>query len=156
MQEIRRIEFAVTPGGITPTAPQPAGVQGEHNATMVVFRLDDTLAAGGYRCRIELVDAAGRYDATGLLEPANGEVSCLLPERWTRAGGTASVRLVLSVPEASDEGVMREQTVRSYAGRLTFAPRQDSGERYAALSALVRRAEEAAARAEAAAAQVGR
>ena len=152
MQAVRRIVFDVTPDGVTPAAPQPAGVQGEHNAAAVVFRLGAPLLEAGYRCRIEFVDGAGRYDVTGLLEPQAREVTCLLPERWTRAGGTASVRLRLSELQEAADGTAQEQTVCSYAGRLTFAPREDGGgQRYAALSALVYRAEAAAARAEAAA-----
>ena len=154
MQAVRRIEYVVTPAGITPADPQPAGVQGEHNAAQVAFRLDAALLEAGYRCRIEFIDSTGRYDITAPLEPQDGVISCLLPERWTRAGGTASIRLRLSVlRETADESV-QEQVVCSYAGRLTFAPREDGGgERYTALSALVNRAVEAAARAEAAAAR---
>ena len=95
MQAVRRIVFDVTPDGVTPAAPQPAGVQGEHNAAAVVFRLGASLLEAGYRCRIEFVDGAGRYDVTGLLEPQAGEVTCLLPERWTgrhRVGAAAAVR----------------------------------------------------------------
>lgn len=47
MQAVRRIVFDVTPDGVTPAAPQPAGVHGEHNAAAVVFRLGASLLEAG-------------------------------------------------------------------------------------------------------------
>lgn len=44
---IRTITFTAGAAGVTPDQPQFAGVQGEHNATKVVFSLDDAPGQGG-------------------------------------------------------------------------------------------------------------
>lgn len=56
---IRTVTFSATPSGVTPDQPQFAGVQGDHNATSVVFALDEALVNAAYQYRFEFVDGAG-------------------------------------------------------------------------------------------------
>ena len=50
---IRTIAFTVTENGIEPSAPQYAGVQGDHNAARVAFTLAFAQSDPEYRYRIE-------------------------------------------------------------------------------------------------------
>ena len=47
---------------------------------------DEALLRAEYRYRFEFVDSMGGLDAGGEATPVDGELSCLLPEPWTRAG----------------------------------------------------------------------
>ena len=94
MQEpIRTLRVQADANGVRPSNPQYAGVQGEHNATRVIFALDEALLRAEYRYRFEFVDSMGGLDAGGEATPVDGELSCLLPEPWTRAGGCGTLRL---------------------------------------------------------------
>lgn len=121
---IRTIAFTVTENGIEPSAPQYAGVQGDHNAARVAFTLAFAQSDPEYRYRIEYVDGAGAFDTTDLLTPSGGVVSCLLPCAWTSSGGTSEIRLVVSL---LDETNQEELIVYSLAGRLKFDTREDGG-----------------------------
>ena len=81
MQEpIRTLRVQADANGVRPSNPQYAGVQGEHNATRVIFALDEALLRAEYRYRFEFVDSMGGLDAGGEATPVDGELSCLLPE----------------------------------------------------------------------------
>lgn len=121
---IRTIAFTVTENGIEPSVPQYAGVQGDHNAAQVTFTLGFAQIDPDYRYRIEYVDGTGAFDTTEFLTPTQGVVSCLLPCAWTASGGTAEIRLVVSL---LDETNREELIVYSLAGRLKFDTREDGG-----------------------------
>ena len=72
MPNVRTITFAATSKGVTPTGPQEAGVQGDHNATVVVWQLDETLLNEAYRYRCEYVDGSGGWDTTPYLALESG------------------------------------------------------------------------------------
>lgn len=102
---------------ISPAGVQDGGVQGENNATEVVFRFGDDalLNEEGIALYIECVDAYGGYDRTPqALTPEAGQVRCPVPLAWTQHGGKVTVRLV-----AERDG----QTVYTQEGRLAFAGR---------------------------------
>ena len=121
---IRTIAYTITENGIEPSVPQYAGVQGDHNAARVDFTLGFEQIDPDYRYRIEYVDGTGAFDTTEFLTPAEGVVSCLLPCEWTASGGTAEIRLVVSL---LDETNHEELIVYSLAGRLKFDTREDGG-----------------------------
>lgn len=84
---VRTITFNATVSGVTPTGPQDAGVQGDHNATQVVWSLDAALINPDYRYRCEFVDGAGGWDTTQYLTPsADKTIAVSLPRAWTAAG----------------------------------------------------------------------
>lgn len=132
---IRTVTFTASSQRVCPQAPQEAGVQGEHQATAVVFRLDPELALPQYLYRWEFVDGNGQMDTTETFSlPAEGtqedgenelgtEVSVLLPRAWTKAGGIAEIRLAVSVLAKDGQELM---TLYTLTGRLRFAAR-DTG-----------------------------
>ena len=97
MSAVRTITFNATVSGVTPTGPQDAGVQGDHNATQVVWSLDAALINPDYRYRCEFVDGAGGWDTTQYLTPsADKTIAVSLPRAWTAAGGCGVIRLCVS------------------------------------------------------------
>ena len=125
MQEpIRTLRVQADANGVRPSNPQYAGVQGEHNATRVIFALDEALLRAEYRYRFEFVDSMGGLDAGGEATPVDGELSCLLPEPWTRAGGCGTLRLCAVAAGADGQ---EEQVVYTLPALLTFATRESAG-----------------------------
>ena len=125
MQEpIRTLRVQADANGVRPSNPQYAGVQGEHNATRVIFALDEALLRAEYRYRFEFVDSMGGLDAGGEATPVGGELSCLLPEPWTRAGGCGTLRLCAVAAGADGQ---EEQVVYTLPALLTFATRESAG-----------------------------
>ena len=124
MPYVRTITFAATSKGVTPTGPQEAGVQGDHNATVVVWQLDDTLINAAYRYRCEYVDGSGGWDTTPYLALESGNtISVPLPRAWTAAGGCAVIRLCVSEFTEGRE----ERSIYTLTGRLQYAGRDSGG-----------------------------
>ncbi len=100
---------------ITPRHVQDAGVQGDNNATRVVFSLPAFLQER-YTLYIECVDSVGEGDKTDPLAVIDGAVSFDLPLKWTQHGGEATLRLVAEV-----EGVVAYTAIGRvrYDGRAT-------------------------------------
>ena len=97
------IQFTVTRDGVTPTEPQRAGVYGDEGQATVVFTVASDLRLDGYRYRVEVVDGAGGYDVTELMEADSGKITIEIPSAWTSAG-VASLRLVaVEVGEDGEE-----------------------------------------------------
>ena len=121
---VRTITFAATSKGVTPTGPQEAGVQGDHNATVVVWQLDETLINAAYRYRCEYVDGSGGWDTTPYLALESGNtISVPLPRAWTAAGGCAVIRLCVSEFTEGRE----ERSIYTLTGRLQYAGRESGG-----------------------------
>ena len=89
---IRTVQFAVDGDTVTPSAPQYAGVQGEHNATQLSFQLPEDWNSA-YQYRLEYVDGLQHTTSTPVLEAAEGTVTYLIPKTWTSPGGMGEVRL---------------------------------------------------------------
>ena len=124
MPNVRTITFAATSKGVTPTGPQEAGVQGDHNATVVVWQLDETLINEAYRYRCEYVDGSGGWDTTPYLALESGNtISVPLPRAWTAAGGCAVIRLCVSEFTEGKE----ERSIYTLTGRLQYAGRESGG-----------------------------
>ena len=124
MSAVRTITFNATVSGVTPTGPQDAGVQGDHNATQVVWSLDAALINPDYRYRCEFVDGAGGWDTTQYLTPsADKTIAVSLPRAWTAAGGCGVIRLCVS--EFLDGA--EERSLYTLTGRLQFAGRENGG-----------------------------
>ena len=121
---VRTITFAATSKGVTPTGPQEAGVQGDHNATVVVWQLDETLLNEAYRYRCEYVDGSGGWDTTPYLALESGDtISVPLSRAWTAAGGCAVIRLCVSEFTEGRE----ERSIYTLTGRLQYAGRESGG-----------------------------
>ncbi len=106
---LRTVEFTVDAlGGVSPSAPQYAGVQAEHNATQIVFDVQTWQAVNpAFLYRLELVDSLGDYATTDLLPVESGKVRQLLPGAWTMHGGNALLRLTASqMTEGAEEQVV--------------------------------------------------
>lgn len=101
---------------VFPTTPLYGGVQGEHNATEVIFVIntDSPLVNPDYKYYIECIDATGNYDRTQQLYRFGNELRTLVPLAWTQYGGTATVRLL------AEENQSILYTVE---GRIQFADR---------------------------------
>lgn len=137
---IRTIEWTVEPElkALKPHGIQDAGVQGEHNATLVRFRLPEDMVGKGYIYDVEHVTSYGEYDVAsnlpvGLVQATRPnaagnvpesysypQVECLLPEAWTQHGGEASLRLVVYT-EGTDEERMVAFTAES---RIRYKKRE--------------------------------
>lgn len=121
---IRTVDFTVTETDISPAVPQWAGVQGEHRATQVRFKVADALADSGFSYRVEWVDGMQTFAVSDVLvKDTDGFVSFLLPASWTAAGGTAEVRLRACRDDSDTE---KGQVFYSATGRLTFSPRDEN------------------------------
>lgn len=97
---------------ISPKAQQYAGVQGENNATEVVFSLPAMLQEG-YTLYLEFIGNYGAYDKTETLVAEGGAVRFPLPKAWTQEGGNATIRLVAIREDDATTGY-------SFAGRVRF------------------------------------
>ena len=122
-ESIRTVDFTVTEKDISPAAPQWAGVQGEHQATRVRFKLPESLIGKGHHFHVEWIDGMQAFGMSEQLTATDdGKVAYLLPSAWTAAGGTAEVRLCAGKDETDEE---HGQVFFSAVGRLTFSPRDE-------------------------------
>lgn len=119
---VRTVTFTVHENSIAPTAPQWAGIQGEHQATRVVFELLDSWSRADYRYRVEWIDGMQAFFTSDFLTADDEGISLLLPAAWTAAGGTGEIRLAASLNEGTGD---MGQTVYSMTGRLTFSNRDE-------------------------------
>lgn len=109
---------SLSSGTVSPSAPQYAGVQGDHRAAQVAFAVPEALRGDRFRYRIDGLDGAGGYVTSGLLPlDDRGVVAYLLPAAFTQAGGQLLIRLVVSELDGGDEIA----TTHSFDGRLYFA-----------------------------------
>lgn len=138
----RTVHFTVTENAVNPCDPQYAGVQGDHNSTLISFDLSEKLASENYKYRVEFTDGMGAFLTTEFLPLTGTEVKMVnvpIPREWTQAGGAGEVRLVISELDALNNEL---HTVFSAVGRVYFASRSsgpDSDMRvlYHGLSSLV-------------------
>ena len=121
---MRTILYRIEESGMTPDAPQYAGVQGEHHATKVEFELPISWNTQGYIYRVEYEDGWQNRHVSPPLTPVEGRVWLLLPDSWTAAGGTGEIRLEASRADGED---MDEQRIYTPAGHLYFHPRDGWG-----------------------------
>lgn len=148
---MRTVGFSITDGGITPTVPQYAGVQGEHNATEVLFTVPSGWVSRGYAVRAEYVDGTGAFDTTGFLPIAGNLVTVPLPAAWTAAGGMGEIRLAAA--ELDEQGLPEQTVVYSGVAYLYFDSREGGNaavreEMEGGLSALIADTQRAAANAQ--------
>lgn len=124
---IREIVFTISDDrlSLSPSTVQDGGVQGEHNATRVVFRFaaDSVWNNPENAVYIEYDPATGETDYSEPLTPAavGGmmQVSFLLPQAWTRYSGLSTLRLVAEATVGVDAWYSPE-------GRLRFDSRQNA------------------------------
>lgn len=129
---IRRIEYTVAAEGISPATVQQGGIQGEHNATELLFKLDDTLLeavrkeAGEDKVyyRFETYNGAGNKVSTEPIELDNNSFSFLLKNTLTRFGGNIQIVFVISV--IKDESA--EMVLYSYPAILKLKNKPDGND----------------------------
>ena len=99
-------------------------MQGDHNAVIVRFQIDSTLASDEYHYRWEFVDGNGRMDTTDsfqiTVDDTYAYISVPLIQAWTAAGGIGEIRLVVS--KLNEEGE-EEITLYTKGAKLRFASR---------------------------------
>ena len=119
------IVFTVAADGrsVTPTVPQDGGVQGEHNATRVIFHVGENSVweNPAYTVYIECEDNAGNIDTTAPLAVEGGQVAVLLPLAWTQYGGISTLRLVA---EGADGDI-----AYTAEGAVRFTSRQNASQK---------------------------
>lgn len=103
---VRKIEYCVDTSGIQPAVKQFGGIQGEHRATELVFKIDkplyDSLTAQGVDgakliYRFDGYDGQGGCSKSDIKDLTKENVSYLLEERLTRFGGIVKVVLVITL-----------------------------------------------------------
>ncbi len=100
---IRAVTFTVNNNmSVSPSATQYGGVQGEHNATEVVFTYgaDSPLTNPQLTMYIEVMTSVGGYDKTNTLQPENNTLHTLVPLAWTQYGAVTTLRLVAELDGA--------------------------------------------------------
>ncbi len=122
MKSVRSIHFTVDGESISPASPQWAGIQGEHQATLVSFSVPSEWSAYTYQYRIEYIDGMQGFHTSELLSSNNNKVEHLLPSSWTAAGGVGEIRLVAYY---EGKNATEQQLIYSMVGRLTFSSRED-------------------------------
>lgn len=150
---VRTINYTVTANGITPATQQLGGVQGEHNATELVFALDADLLetirgkAGENPVvyRFDVHDGAGGVTPTDP-QPLTDEAPVyLLENKISRIGG--SIQVFLIITEIENE--QTEMDLFSFPALLRLKDKQDGplneGENYESLSTLSETAKQSAA-----------
>ena len=158
---IRKIEYRVSVNEISPASVQRAGLQGEHNATKLIFyisqELAEALGAHGEKVvyRFEAHTGTGEKNSTvpAEIQISEGAVKDFAVkynlENWlTRAGGNISVYLIFSILSADETLV----DLYSYPARLRLEAVPDGkytdGKNYESVAKLSVAAEDAAKRAE--------
>ena len=108
---MREVIFSVDTGGIVPLKMQNAGVQGEDNATKVIFELDESLLNKSYL--LNITDGSGHFFATDFLTLSDGKITYSHPAEVTAVGGICQINLVIK------DG---DTVMFSYPARLYFEP----------------------------------
>ena len=119
MIPIREVVFQVSDNLITPSTPQDAGMQGDHNATRIVFLLPQDLISEQFKYTLTYIDGNGAEYPTDLLEGVHGQVSYFIPRIWSIAGGTANVYLNVAVIKENGDA---EFIYHSRPGKLLYSP----------------------------------
>ena len=160
---IRKINYTVTPDGITPLSLQRGGLQGEHNATGLIFNISSELLT-----KLSVLADVGNdifyrfeaYTGTGLknstipkpLETDSGEVTLTYPlEHWlTRDGGNIRIYLIISAIENISNDTSADIYTYPALIRLDAVPEAEltDGENYDSLATLSVEATRAAEAAE--------
>ena len=130
---IRIINYTVTKESIDPAARQPAGIQGEHNAVQLKFKLDEKLYSAvcaqkkegdSLRFRFDAFGGAGGAVRTGSEELTGDTVVYNIPSALSGEGGNANVFLIITLLRGGNT----EIELMSYPARLYFTPSEDGTE----------------------------
>lgn len=160
---IRTINYTVTADSITPSTLQRGGLQGEHNATELVFKVENSLVekllqasqGGTIYYRFEGHTGIGLKNSTLPVvlnipeDYSDGFTLNYLLENWlTREGGNIAVYLIFSIISKAETLV----DIYSYPARLKLEAVPDGkytdGKNYESMAKLSVAAEDAAERAE--------
>ncbi len=159
---IREIEYIVSESGISPATKQFGGIQGEHNATKLIFKFDEELRAKltnldrseeRIHLRFDGYDAEGRKFEYAPFKWGSNSYEFLIPHDLTKNGGVIKVVLVVTVDGGEGNGeIYTEIELYSFPAVLKLESQPDGkttdSEDFESLTTLALRAEEAAASAE--------
>lgn len=99
---VRTIEYTIDSGGrVTPSAPLYGGIQGEHNATSVVFDVSAILQSNAYY-RVEWIDGAGEFGTSEHLTAQNGKITYTLTGEVTSGGIKITLTLIQAIVNEND------------------------------------------------------
>ncbi len=123
---IRTVVYDVSGSGSVAEALAWGGVQNEHNATEIIYKIDPAyLSALGEKLffRIDFSSAGAGYDPSENLTLRDNTVSRLIPQKFTQYGGEMNTALVIS--RLSEQG--EEEIIQSPAQVFfTVNKRKDS------------------------------
>ena len=142
---IRKINYYISESEITPSAIQYGGIQGDHNATTLVYNIDEQFKAAlsryqGYALsyRFDVYDGAGHMHQTppqAIPETISFIPELPLTEALTRHGGELYIFLVIT--QTLDDG---ETNLEIYSFpaiiRLKQRPLGDSDNTYRSVTSL--------------------
>lgn len=129
---LRTITYNVTADNISPRAVQNAGVQGEHNATEVIYVISEELLSslakmgGDTLFRVQSTDGAGGYHSSEFLtfDATLRKIIFPLGEELTSPGGICNLHLVISKISNGSE----EETIYSFPAKIRFTHSNHEGE----------------------------
>ena len=141
---IRIIEYTVTPDTISPAGIRLGGVQGEHRACKLNFKLNDALtnaliakkSEGSFSYRFDAVDAAGERIVgmpTVFNADEKGEFSYYLENFLTKRAGIIEVYFIITL----SNGTATEMEIVAHSVKLSLkATVGDTQEEYESFSTL--------------------
>ena len=142
--DIRNINYEITIDGVSPQSEQFGGIQGEHKATKLNFKLMDDLYLKLFEkiseekvyYRFDLYDGEGSVWQSDSNKLVGNEVCFELEERHTRYGGKITIYLVITVISNSET----EMELYSFPIKLRFKNRQEGinkdGDNYGSITTL--------------------
>lgn len=110
---MREIIYSVSENGITPTECVCAGIQGEHNATKIIFNLSDTLLNKKYL--LNITDGSGRFYSTDFLTVLNNALTFNIPASLSSVGGVCVLHLCIKDEDTNS-------VMYSFPAILSFEP----------------------------------
>ena len=165
---LRTINYAVTVSEISPKSPQYGGIQGERNATDVIFTLDSALVTAltaektaletetseiySLAYRVNMYDGSGGYYPSESLTPIDNKITYSLES--TSVSGTYQLYLIISLIDSDN---MEKVILYSYPATIKIdAAAQGTEQAYEAKQQISGAVAEALAEADRATAQANR
>lgn len=136
---LRKIEYTLSPYGITPHSPQFGGIQGENGATVLEFMPDEEAIAvlenlyASYDSiiyRVDCIDGAGQLLVGEATDTPETPFTFTLTDKHTCMGGRICVTLVISGVNNDDEDAVELYSFPATLYFKEFPVREDYSERH--------------------------